>query len=212
MTATFIYSPTTGDRIFVAVPCPSVFKFQWANRSSHVVGGVHLTLRPQGSREVRQIMTTLVTQVVQQHGGVGWDEQGCIQAIVAPSTALLLDKLCRSLVLAGGQLGRKLDLADLGPQLFLHGLARVTEDGRFESVGWAEDPVVEVLRASQDEDHLTIETTAGTVKVPASWSQGLDVSGPWGAALDLEGEGVSDRPPTDEERTESPDPPPTDAW
>lgn len=200
----FIYQPTTGSRIFAESPTPFILKFRWRNGSCHVVGGVHLVLRPGGSRTGRGVATALVTQVVQKHGGVGWDEQGCIEAIVPPRAALALDRLCRSLEAAGGLLGQKLDLADLAAQMFIQGLATVAEEGHFEPVCWAEDgPAVEVTRASwepHDEGgrRLVIETTAGTVKVPSSWVGLLETSGPWGSALLLAGSGSSGDPPDDD--------------
>ena len=201
----FIYQPQSGSRIFVEQECPSILKFRWRNGSCHVVGGVHLVLRPQGSRTGRGVVTSLVTQVVQRHGGVGWDAQGCIEAIVPAPAALALDHLCRSLAAAGGLLDVKLDLVDLASQMFLQGLARVTDRG-FEAVGWCEEPpAASVLRASweptEEDRRLVIETTAGTVKVPGSWVALLETSGPWGTPLVVEEpEGASEEfldPPVD---------------
>ena len=177
----FIYRPNSGSRIFAERFKPELLVFTWGNGCRHVVGGTHLVLRPQGSREGREVARRLAESAVFLHGGVAWDEQGCVQVILPSQGIEPLAQAVKALSLAGGLLGSKLDLAHLGPQLFIQGRAFLQQDGSFSPRGFNPEEVPPVMvertfwregygtEEAPVERRMVIETNHGRVTVPESW-------------------------------------------
>lgn len=85
MTTTFIYNPKSGDRVFAEKNDGQIHVVRWANGSRHVVNGVHLSWNaatPGPGHYWRGPARRMLGILVNQYGGIAWDEQGTIQAVV----------------------------------------------------------------------------------------------------------------------------------
>jgi len=85
----FIYTPKSGDRVFVKKECPQVLAVQYHNGSYHVFGGVRLeftTCLP-GRAYWRAAAKTMAAMVVGTYGGVAWDDKGVVMMIVPDAAA-----------------------------------------------------------------------------------------------------------------------------
>lgn len=84
MRATFVYCPTSGDRVFTESLTPYVFVVRYPNGCRHVAGGCHLQYWTAGPgnywrSEAVGMASALVTAF---RGGIAWDERGTIHVVV----------------------------------------------------------------------------------------------------------------------------------
>jgi hypothetical protein len=82
MNTTFIYRPTTGDRVFVEVFTPHLRIVKWSNGCRHVQGGVRLSWVATTRPYWRQDGKALLAHAVSATGGIAWDEQGVLHVVV----------------------------------------------------------------------------------------------------------------------------------
>ena len=86
----FVYQPTTGSRVFAAVESPEIHRTRYSNGSQHVLGGIHLSWVASTPKEYwRNEGRALLESLIGSFGGIAWDEQGFLNAIVPRQHARL---------------------------------------------------------------------------------------------------------------------------
>ncbi|MBI3331476.1 hypothetical protein HYZ99_00775 [Candidatus Peregrinibacteria bacterium] len=96
---TFVYHPRSGNRIFAQKVTASFAVITWANQSAHLAGDhVHLqwwTAAP--CDHWRATARRALTEIVEQVGGVAWDDQGVVHVCAPLEDAIdvfqLMDQL-----------------------------------------------------------------------------------------------------------------------
>lgn len=80
----FIYRPKSGDRVFFESPGEGIRVTKWQNGCRHVQGGVFFRwstqLAPKGSW--RPLAKLVLQSLMSPIGGIAWDEQGILYAVV----------------------------------------------------------------------------------------------------------------------------------
>ena len=77
---TFIYHPRSGDRVFETGDLSRLIVIRWENYSRHVLGGTEFAVDAQG--RPRNWARRGAAEAVEEYGGLAWDEQGTIHAVV----------------------------------------------------------------------------------------------------------------------------------
>ena len=100
---TFIYTPTTGSKIFAAsLQEPHIIAaFKMQNQSVHVFGGFHLDY-PESSRKWRQAARNFIEVATKSYESklkslIAWDDKGSINVILPVEFAFSFDKAMRDL-------------------------------------------------------------------------------------------------------------------
>lgn len=84
----FVYCPLSGDRVFAAEKHPAIQVIRWTNGCRHVVGGIHLEWEAADSGHWwRGRGAVALTAIVRAVGGIAWDDQGTLHAILPRQTA-----------------------------------------------------------------------------------------------------------------------------
>ena len=84
----FIYAPRSGDRGVAERAHPEIRVVRYANGCRHVTGGIHLEFEAaQPGTWHRAEARCVAARLVQDHGGIAWDECGTIHMVVPRLTA-----------------------------------------------------------------------------------------------------------------------------
>jgi hypothetical protein len=82
LNVSFVYQPRSGSRVFVCNPSDAIAVIDWGNGCRHVVGGVELVWPCATKNYWRTEATEVLKSVISQAGGIAWDEQGIVHAVV----------------------------------------------------------------------------------------------------------------------------------
>ncbi|MFH0853061.1 MAG: hypothetical protein V1853_01525 [bacterium] len=86
--STFVYCPTTGDRVFAQKDTEGIVVVKWQNECRHVVGGVHFYFSAaEPKKHWRSRAKVLATAIIKNACGIAWDECGEVHLIVPHSKA-----------------------------------------------------------------------------------------------------------------------------
>jgi hypothetical protein len=100
----FLYRPKNGDRVFADSTCREVRTLRWLNGCRHVMyASVPLVYKTaEAGKHWRAEARRVAEYLVEQYGGIAWDERGTITLIVSPDHVVAADlEMCATAALSG---------------------------------------------------------------------------------------------------------------
>jgi hypothetical protein len=172
----FVYAPRSGDRVIAARPAddglPAIIAWP-GNGSRHVIGGVHLAYEASAPRRHwRDAARRMASIIVDQVGGVAWDDRGTIHLVVPRASAGTTDRwmrATRAAALGDHPVAERLDWPDLNAvSLALAGAGSVYVPGPGR-----DDRARATIARDGDRWRVTVTDrdgeVAGVVTAPAAW-------------------------------------------